>query len=111
MAVKDRIKELREQRGLSISELARRINTTQGYVSQIEAGIRTPTLDKLYRIKDALNIEMADFFSDENENSTQDELDAAISLLGKHLYKNGGTAEQFELLSRLINTFFDKTNS
>jgi transcriptional regulator with XRE-family HTH domain len=51
----------REQRGWSQSELARRLNRTQTAISYWEAGKRTPRLDDLLDIADALEIEVDAF--------------------------------------------------
>lgn len=49
-----RIAELRRERGLSLSELARRAGVGKATLSGLEAGTRNPTLDTLYAIATAL---------------------------------------------------------
>lgn len=53
------LRELRESRGLSQAELARRIGSTQPAVARLEAGGVAPTIDTLERIGDALDLELA----------------------------------------------------
>ncbi|MEU3839470.1 helix-turn-helix domain-containing protein [Streptomyces sp. NPDC028635] len=50
-----RLRELRTQRGLSLSELARRSGVGKGTLSELESGTRNPTLETLYALTTALN--------------------------------------------------------
>jgi transcriptional regulator with XRE-family HTH domain len=49
-----RLKELRKERGLSLSELARRSGVGKGTLSELESGLRNPTLETLYALTTAL---------------------------------------------------------
>lgn len=49
-AVGRRLRELRDGRGLSLSELARRAGIGKGSLSEIESGRRNPTLETLYAL-------------------------------------------------------------
>jgi transcriptional regulator with XRE-family HTH domain len=51
------LREQREKQGLSMTALAERAGLTQQAVSYIERGMRTPNLDTLLRIADALGLE------------------------------------------------------
>lgn len=53
------LRELRESRGLSQAELARRIGSTQPAIARLEAGGAAPTIATLERIGDALDLELA----------------------------------------------------
>src|SRR6266508_2508846 len=59
-----RIRALREARGLSQTELAKRMGTSQPAIARLEAGRVTPGLDTLDRVADALNVELAVTFHD-----------------------------------------------
>lgn len=50
------LKYYRKLRGISQKELAQRIETSQGYLSDIEKNLRIPTLKMLYKIAAELNI-------------------------------------------------------
>jgi HTH-type transcriptional regulator/antitoxin HipB len=50
-----RVRELRESRGMSQSELAQRMGTTQSVVARLEAGGVEPRFDTLDRVAAALN--------------------------------------------------------
>lgn len=56
MNVGDRIKQRRDQLGLSATRLAERANISKGYVSGLESGTNTtPSADVLYDIAQALD--------------------------------------------------------
>lgn len=54
------LKDLREERGLSQSQLALEAELDQSFLSLIERGERQPSLASLFAICDALNIEPDD---------------------------------------------------
>jgi len=60
----ERVRALRESRGVSQQELAERLDTTQSVISRLEAGGSKPTLRTLERIGAALNAELVVEFSD-----------------------------------------------
>ncbi|GAA2920417.1 helix-turn-helix domain-containing protein [Streptomyces mexicanus] len=60
-----RLRELRSQRGLSLSELARRSGVGKGTLSELESGTRNPTLETLYALTTALNRPLSAVLSDE----------------------------------------------
>lgn len=49
------LRELRQAKGISQEELAERAGLHRTYISQIERGIKTPTLKSLEQIAAALN--------------------------------------------------------
>lgn len=51
-----RLRELRGERGLSLSELARRAGVGKGSLSEIEAGGRNPTVETLYALCGPLDV-------------------------------------------------------
>jgi transcriptional regulator with XRE-family HTH domain len=62
-----RIKELRKRLGISQEELASRAGMHWTYLSDLERGRQTPTLDMLNRVARGLNVTLADFFSPLNQ--------------------------------------------
>lgn len=50
------LRELREQQGLSQEELADRAGLHRTYISQVERGLKSPSLRTLERIAAALNM-------------------------------------------------------
>lgn len=66
MALGDRIRKRREEKGISASELARLAEVSKGYVSEIESGqAPRPSADVLYRIATALGTSIADLLEKE----------------------------------------------
>ncbi|HLR85415.1 MAG TPA: helix-turn-helix transcriptional regulator, partial [Nocardioidaceae bacterium] len=63
-AVGGRIRRAREERGLSVRELASRSELSAGLVSQVERGLTDPSLHTLRVIAKVLNTPLFDFFSD-----------------------------------------------
>lgn len=57
-----RIAQLRRERGMSQADLALRLKftPTPQWVSQLERGTRSPTLDTLCKVADALEVTLAD---------------------------------------------------
>ncbi|HBJ2622355.1 UNVERIFIED_ORG: transcriptional regulator [Clostridium botulinum] len=50
------LKEIREIRGISQRQLAKKLSISQGYISSIESGKKSPTIRMLYRISTTLNV-------------------------------------------------------
>jgi transcriptional regulator with XRE-family HTH domain len=59
-----RIRALREQRGLSQTQLARRIDTVPQSMWQIETGVRGITVQQLIRLARALDVSMDDILGE-----------------------------------------------
>ena len=59
-----RIKRLRLEAGLSLTQLARSTKVTKGFISQLESGKRQPRLDTINAIAKVLHINAYLFFSD-----------------------------------------------
>lgn len=54
------IKSFREERRLSQEVLSGLANIDRSHLSKIELGVRSPTVNALYKIADALNIKASD---------------------------------------------------
>jgi transcriptional regulator with XRE-family HTH domain len=65
-----KIKELRASRKLSLEKLAELTGFTKGYLSRIENSDKAPPIYTLSRISQALGVDIAQFFSD-NEHAPQ----------------------------------------
>lgn len=73
-----RIKELRQKKGYSITELARLADVSKSYLSQIERGLQTnPSLQFLYKLSVPLDTDidyfLKDIRPDKHENIELDE--------------------------------------
>lgn len=67
-----RIRALREQRGLSMRELAGKSQVSASFVSKIESGKASPTVVSLMKLLDAMDLGLHDFFQAYEENNPVD---------------------------------------
>lgn len=72
-----RIKEIRKARGLTQEQLAEKIDVEQKHVSRIESGKNYPTIDRLEKMADALNVPLMGFFEFMH---LQDDDESAVNL-------------------------------
>ena len=66
--MKSRIKDLLKERGMTISELATLIGTTQTSVSRMLGENGNPTYDTLVKISEALNVGFTELFESESDS-------------------------------------------
>lgn len=64
----DKVRELREIRGMSGVELARQVGINASYVSEIENGNRVPSIDVLKKIANSLRADPGYFISERAVN-------------------------------------------
>jgi transcriptional regulator with XRE-family HTH domain len=62
-ALGSRIRDLRKRRGLSQEELADRARLHWTYLSDLERGRQTPTMDVVNRLARACGVTLAEFFA------------------------------------------------
>ena len=55
-----RMRIIRQKKGISQKELAKRVGITQAYVSEIETGMRRPGYELFLRLADALDCSLDD---------------------------------------------------
>ena len=67
-----RVKAMRMQKGISQSELAHRVGISQAHMSNIENGHSNITLENLFALHDILDVSMASFFVDIDNDEKQD---------------------------------------
>ena len=63
----NKIKNLRNQNGLTQQELADRSDLTKGFISQVERGSTVPSIATLKDIIECLGSNLADFFNDDED--------------------------------------------
>ena len=62
-----KIRNLRQAADLTQDELADRADLTDGFISQVERGRTSISIDSLKQILDALNVSLSDFFREEEK--------------------------------------------
>ena len=62
-----KIRNLRNQNGLTQEELADRTELTKGFISQMERGLTAPSVSTLLDLVECLGTNLSDFFHEENE--------------------------------------------
>ncbi len=67
MNLGEKIKRMRNQKGLTQKELADRCELTKGYISQLENDLNSPSIATLTDILSALGSNLAEFFQEEKE--------------------------------------------
>ena len=63
-----KIKQMRNQKGLTQEELADRCELTKGYISQLENNLNSPSIATLTDILSALGSDLSEFFREEKED-------------------------------------------
>jgi len=61
------LRQLREERGISIRELSRRSGLSANALSMIERGLTSPSVSTLYRLTDALGVPVTALFRQDQE--------------------------------------------
>lgn len=67
-----KLKNIRLERNLTISEISRRSGISNGFLSQVERGLAKPSMESLIRITKALGITMGSIFEDKKTVSIID---------------------------------------
>ena len=93
-----RLKEVREDQGLTKTALAQKVGLDPSQITKIENGQSNPSLDALFRICETLNITPAEFFTIDDQQLSPD-LRKLLNT-SKHL-----TVKQLSLLSDFLETF------
>lgn len=104
--VGERIRAVRLGRGMSLRELARRLNVSAGHISQVERGLVTPSISLVYAIASELSIGMNDLFGNnagghrkqENITRTQGE-ELFVTRVGERRTIDLETGVRWELLT------------
>ncbi len=90
----DRIKNLRIERKLSLTELAERAGVAKSYLSSIERNLQTnPSIQFLEKISNVLNVPVDYLLHETKEDET--ELDPEWISIVQEAMKSGVSKEQF----------------
>jgi transcriptional regulator with XRE-family HTH domain len=103
IAVGRRLRELREGRGISVSELARRAAIGKGTLSELETGQRNPTIETLFALTTALEVPISAVLHDAGgspEEKASISGDAIDAELVARLADAGSTSELYRIRVR-----------
>ncbi|MHA6763192.1 helix-turn-helix domain-containing protein [Streptacidiphilus sp. PAMC 29251] len=95
-----RIRRLRGERGLSLSELARRAGIGKATLSGLETGSRNPTAETLYAIAGQLGVPLAALLSTAADSPPVIEGEAVTATLLQVFQDGGVSTELYRLLIR-----------
>lgn len=100
--VGNRLRELRENQKLSARQLALRARLSTEMVTRAERGERTPSLETLVRVCDALGVGLAEFFEHAGGKRTPSFVALERALAGLTDAQRGDVMSQFAQLVRLL---------
>lgn len=85
MNVGEKVKNLRLKMGLTQEELAERSDLTKGFISQLERGNTSPSVDTMALIVRALGTNLAEFFSETAQESAVYPWSEAVAVTDENL--------------------------
>lgn len=100
--VGERLRSLRESRGLSISEVARRVGTSPAAIRLLETGERAATLVTIEAVSRALSVSVSGLFTGDRKGT---EANADRTLARLHAALEGRPASQLTAIETLIQAF------
>ncbi|WP_203363349.1 helix-turn-helix domain-containing protein [Bacillus sp. REN10] len=95
MAIGKRIRELRMERGLSLTELANRAGVAKSYISSVEREIQlNPSIQFLSKISSVLGVSVEKLINEEGHSAEL--VDSEWLALAKEAMESGISKEQFK---------------
>ncbi|MEA3320432.1 MAG: helix-turn-helix domain-containing protein [Bacillota bacterium] len=92
----ERIKKYREQRKMSMSELAERAGVAKSYLSSIERNLQSnPSVQFLEKVSTVLGVTVNTLLHDEDEAQAKENLDREWATLVREAMDSGVTKDQF----------------
>lgn len=97
-----RIRQIRKSQKLTQAQLAEKTDLSDDYIGAIERGSRSPSLEVLEKIAQALQISLKDLFDfPEGKPTKQEQL-----LTGLHGFLKNKAADQIELILDIAKRIF-----
>lgn len=109
-----RLRELREGTGVSLRQIARELQVSASYLSQLETGKTQPSVATLFAICGALHVSVEDLFP---EHSAEDDkrqfatTSSGVTAIGELRFTEDGAAAPSELESPPVATAFEPVRS
>lgn len=101
-ALGHQIRDLRRAKGVTIPELARRIDRSVGWLSQIERGMSEVTISALHQIAEALEVTISWFFAN-GAPASADEVGIVVRKGQRRTLDFQGSGVHEEMLSPSLN--------
>ncbi|WP_337098658.1 helix-turn-helix domain-containing protein [Paenibacillus sp. YIM B09110] len=79
----ERIRIFRKRKGITQEELAHRASFSTSYISDVERAEKSPTIESLIRITDALGITLEELFANAQSKRKTKEADTVDSIINK----------------------------
>ena len=67
MDIGEKLRQLRQQRGLTQEEMADRCELSKGFISQVERNLASPSIATLTDMLECLGVSLASFFNDKSD--------------------------------------------
>lgn len=94
-----RIKELRKLRNMTQEKLAAKIDVDPKYVSFVEVGRSSPSLEAMEKIAQALDVEIKDLFEFSHHETRTTSVEQRDEML------NDISGEQLKIIHRIVKAF------
>ena len=95
----ERIREVRKGKGLTQEQLAELVGVEPRHISRIEGGYNSPSIERLAKISEALDVPIRDFFDFMHLNTPEDRL-KEIDLVIK-----GMSEEYQQIIYKVVHAF------
>ena len=100
MDIGKQVFQIRKEKGLTIKDVSMMSGVTPSLISQIEHNKANPSLATLLSLANSFNINVIDFFKDDNNSDTENLVTRVIE---RRLIKTGINAEYYLLTSKIFN--------
>ena len=101
MMLGERLKNIRESKGLSVYRLSQETGVSQGHISDLENGKNQPTIDTLKRLIVPLGITLSEFFNEDGEVSVLSEREKELVSIFRTMPDD--RAEVYITLGKFLN--------
>ncbi|WP_164668069.1 helix-turn-helix domain-containing protein [Virgibacillus doumboii] len=93
----EKIKQLRQEKKMSISELAEKAGVAKSYLSSIERSLQTnPSIQFIEKISSVLGVSVNDLIREDKWKDTEEQLDGEWLQIVQEAMNSGVSKEQFK---------------
>lgn len=104
----ERIRSIRRRKGYSQEELGFRASCSTSFISDIERGEKSPTIETLHKITDALDVSLEEFFFKFQPKKKSKEAELIDAIIGKVNNLSIKELETVQEMVHLLLTFRSK---